>query len=182
MPPRLWGFFPGCFSVAFSGGGFSGYGLIYIPSCFFALEGLGLLSCPVVFPMSRYFGFFSVLTGFWLCFLGRLGFWIGAISAMIPLMWVGGLLRGLEPFLIALFFTIWELPLETCGGFFPLWLSLGIFGIWAGFWVQYFGIAPLLSGLAPFLDLGVFSRCFSEGVFRVCGGFLGMGIWGGVTG
>jgi hypothetical protein len=32
--------------------------------------------------------------------------------------------------------------------------------------------------LAPFLDLGIFSRYFSEGVFRVYREFLGIGIWG----
>jgi hypothetical protein len=71
-------------------------------------------------------------------FLGWLDFWIGGISAMISFMWMGGLLQDLEPFLIALFFAIRGLPFGTCGGLFPLWLSLGVFWIWAGFWVQYF--------------------------------------------
>jgi hypothetical protein len=91
---------------------------------------------------------------------------------------MGGLLQDLEPFLIALFFAIRGLPFGTCGGLFPLWLSLGVFWIWAGFWMQYFRMVPLLSGLAPFLDLGIFSRYFSEGVFRVYREFLGIGIWG----
>jgi hypothetical protein len=41
--------------------------------------------------------------------------------------------------------------------------------------VQYFRMYHLLSGLALFLDLGGFSRYFSEGVFGICGGFLGIG-------
>jgi hypothetical protein len=48
---------------------------------------------------------------------------------MISLMQVA----DLEPFLIDLFFAIGGLPLETCGGLFPLWLSLGVFWIWVGF-------------------------------------------------
>jgi hypothetical protein len=83
----------------------------------------------------------------------------------------------LEPFLIALFFAICELPLGTYGDLFPLWLSLGVFWIWAGFWMQYFRISHLLSRLAPFLDLEDFSRYFSEEVFGIYRGFLGMGIW-----
>jgi hypothetical protein len=96
---------------------------------------------------------------------------------MISFMWIGGLLRDLKPFLIALFFAIRGLPFGTCEGLFPLWLSLEVFWIWAGFWVQYFRMVLLLSGLAPFLDLGGFSRYFSEEIFRVCGDFLGIGIW-----
>jgi hypothetical protein len=85
------------------------------------------------------------------------------------------------PFLIALFFTIHELPFGTCGGLFPLWLSLGIFWIWVGFWVQYFRMNHLLSGLALFLDLWGFSQYFSEGVFKFVRVFW-VWIYGGVTG
>jgi hypothetical protein len=35
--------FSGCFSVVFSGGGFSGYGLIYAFFCFFDLKGLEII-------------------------------------------------------------------------------------------------------------------------------------------
>jgi hypothetical protein len=48
---------------------------------------------------------------------------------MISFMWMGGLLRDLEPFLIALFFAICGLPFGTYEGLFPLWLSLGVFWI-----------------------------------------------------
>jgi hypothetical protein len=54
---------------------------------------------------------------------------------MISFMWMDGLLQDLEPFLIALFFAIGGLPLETCEGLFPLLLSLEVFWIWAGFWM-----------------------------------------------
>jgi hypothetical protein len=47
---------------------------------------------------------------------------------MFTLMWMGGLLRDLEPFLIALFFAIHGLPFGTCGSLFPLWFSLGFSG------------------------------------------------------
>jgi hypothetical protein len=86
-------------------------------------------------------------------------------------------LQDLEPFLIALFFTICGLPFGICGVYFLYDFIWKVFWIWVGFWVQYFRMAPLLSGLAPFLDLGGFSRYFSEGVFGVCGGFLGIDIW-----
>jgi hypothetical protein len=76
---------------------------------------------------------------------------------MISFTWMGGLLRDLKPFLIALFFAICGLPFGICGGLFPLWLSLGVFWICAGFWVQYFRMDHLLSILAPFLNLGGFS-------------------------
>jgi hypothetical protein len=82
---------------------------------------------------------------------------------MISLIWIGSLLWDLEPFLIALFFAIHGLPFGTCRGLFPLWLSLEVFWIWVGFWVQYFRIDHLLSGLAPFLDLGIFHDIFLRG-------------------
>jgi hypothetical protein len=66
-------------------------------------------------------------------FLGGLISGLG-ISAMIFFMWMGSLLRDLEPFLIALFFAIHGLPLETCGtysisfmAFFRGFLDLGGF-------------------------------------------------------
>jgi hypothetical protein len=86
---------------------------------------------------------------------------------------MGNLLQDLEPFLIALFFAIRGLPFGTYGGLFPLWLSLGVFWIWAGFWMQYFRMDYLLSGLAPFLDLRSFYDIFLRG-FQGLRGFLGM--------
>jgi hypothetical protein len=53
-------------------------------------------------------------------FLGSLISGLGGISAMIFFMWVDGLLQNLGPFLIALFFAIRGLPLETYRGLFPL--------------------------------------------------------------
>jgi hypothetical protein len=87
---------------------------------------------------------------------------------MTSFMWVDGLLQDLKPFLIALFFAIGGLPLGTCGSLFSLWLSLEVFWIWMGFWMQYFRIDHLLSGLTLFLDLGDFLQYFSERIFRVC--------------
>jgi hypothetical protein len=46
---------------------------------------------------------------------------------------MGSLLQDLEPFLIALFFTIRGLPFGTCGSLFSLWLSLGGFLDFGGF-------------------------------------------------
>jgi hypothetical protein len=94
---------------------------------------------------------------------------------------MGGPLRDLEPFLIALFFAIRGLPLETCRGLFSLWLSLGIFWICAGFWMQYFRMDHLLFGLAPFLDLGFFHDIFLRG-FSGFVGFSGYRYMRGMTG
>jgi hypothetical protein len=54
-----------------------------------------------------------------------------------------------------------------------------------GFWMQYFRMVPLLSELAPFLDLRGFLQYFSEGVFGfarvfwiwVYGGCDGVMVW-----
>jgi hypothetical protein len=58
----LWGSFSGCFSVVFSGGGFSGYGLIYAPFCFFALKGLEIVFLSCCFSYIEVFGIFSVFS------------------------------------------------------------------------------------------------------------------------
>jgi hypothetical protein len=56
------GSFSGCFSVVFSGDEFSGYGLIFAPFCFFALEGLEIvfLSC-CFFYVAIFWHFLSFL-------------------------------------------------------------------------------------------------------------------------
>jgi hypothetical protein len=148
LPPRLWGFFPGCFSVAFSGGGFSGYGLIYIPSCFFALEGLGLLFLSCCFSyvaifwlflsFDRFLAMFSWSAWFldWGDFCydspyvgGRPFAGFGAFSDSFIFYYLGiafGNLWGLFSFM-AFFGDFWDL-----GGFLGAIFWDGSFAIWIG--------------------------------------------------
>jgi hypothetical protein len=93
---------------------------------------------------------------------------------------VDGLLRDLEPFLIALFFAIRGLPFGTCGGLFPLWLSLGFSGFG---WVSGCNILEWSLCYLDWLHFWIwgFSRYFSERFLEFAGVFW-VWVYGGVMG
>jgi hypothetical protein len=93
------------------------------------------------------------------------------ISAMISFIWMGGLLRDLKPFLIALFFAIGDCFLEPVGVYFLYGFLWKFSGFGRVVRCNILGWTICYLDWLHFWIWEGFSRYFSEGVLGFTGVF-----------